>query len=169
MLRMTSVGKPERQDRRGQQQVAAQIGGIQNQQDRVRAWRCRRAVPCRTSWVTCSSSDRGARLYNPGRSMSSACLPCSSLTFPVRCSTVTPGKLATFWRRPVSRLKRVDLPELGGPMIATTAGAGPMMAPDGYRRPAPVAMAHAGSRCGGRNFKQAAVSRRKANSDPSTR
>src|SRR5580704_6951756 len=37
----------------------------------------------------------------------------------MRCSTVTPGKFATFWRRPVSRLKRVDLPELGGPTIAT--------------------------------------------------
>ena len=37
----------------------------------------------------------------------------------MRCSTVTPGKFATFWRRPVSRLNRVDLPELGGPTIAT--------------------------------------------------
>src|SRR5579864_1628665 len=39
----------------------------------------------------------------------------------MRCSTVTPGKLATFWRSPVRRLNRVDLPELGGPMIAMTA------------------------------------------------
>src|SRR6185437_15202472 len=29
------------------------------------------------------------------------------------------GKLATFWRSPVNRLKRVDLPEFGGPTIAT--------------------------------------------------
>ena len=43
----------------------------------------------------------------------------SSFTLPMRCSTVTPGKFATFWRRPVSRLNRVDLPELGGPTIAT--------------------------------------------------
>src|SRR5579884_1126959 len=41
---------------------------------------------------------------------------------PIRCSTVTPGKLATFCRRPVKRLKRVDLPEFGGPTIATTWG-----------------------------------------------
>src|SRR5436190_1273916 len=46
--------------------------------------------------------------------------PPSTLTLPVRCSTVTPGKFATFWRRPVSRLNKVDLPELGGPTIATT-------------------------------------------------
>src|SRR5277367_528856 len=38
---------------------------------------------------------------------------------PTRCSTVTPGKFATFWRRPVRRLKRVDLPEFGGPISAT--------------------------------------------------
>jgi hypothetical protein len=37
----------------------------------------------------------------------------------MRCSTVTPGKLATFWRRPVKRLKRVDLPEFGGPISTT--------------------------------------------------
>src|SRR5512143_1335627 len=45
--------------------------------------------------------------------------PPSTLTLPMRCSTVTPGKFATFWRRPVSRLNRVDLPELGGPTMAT--------------------------------------------------
>src|SRR5438105_9608591 len=38
----------------------------------------------------------------------------------MRCSTVTPGKFATFCRRPVMRLNSVDLPELGGPIIATT-------------------------------------------------
>lgn len=38
---------------------------------------------------------------------------------PVWCSTVTPGKLATFWRSPVRALKRVDLPALGGPTRAT--------------------------------------------------
>src|ERR1700722_12446782 len=38
----------------------------------------------------------------------------------MRCSTVTPGKFATFWRSPVSRLNSVDLPELGGPTMATT-------------------------------------------------
>src|ERR1035441_10051811 len=40
----------------------------------------------------------------------------------MRCSTVTPGKFATFWRRPVRRLNSVDFPEFGGPMIATTWG-----------------------------------------------
>ena len=38
----------------------------------------------------------------------------------MRCSTVTPGKFATFCRNPVRRLNSVDLPELGGPTIATT-------------------------------------------------
>ena len=42
---------------------------------------------------------------------------------PVCCSTVTPGKLATFWRSPVRRLKRVVFPEFGGPMSATALGA----------------------------------------------
>src|SRR5207302_11308555 len=42
------------------------------------------------------------------------------LARPTRCSTVTPGKFATFWRRPVRRLNRVDFPEFGGPMMATT-------------------------------------------------
>src|SRR6185369_15494125 len=37
----------------------------------------------------------------------------------MRCSTVTPGKFATFCRNPVSRLNSVDLPEFGGPTIAT--------------------------------------------------
>jgi hypothetical protein len=32
--------------------------------------------------------------------------------------------LPTFWRRPVSRLKTVDLPTLGGPIIATVRNAG---------------------------------------------
>src|SRR5580704_9179324 len=39
---------------------------------------------------------------------------------PMRCSTVTPGKFATFWRSPVRRLNKVDFPEFGGPMMATT-------------------------------------------------
>src|SRR5580704_10121275 len=40
----------------------------------------------------------------------------------MRCSTVTPGKFATFCRSPVRRLNSVDFPEFGGPMIATTCG-----------------------------------------------
>src|SRR6476646_6133881 len=52
--------------------------------------------------------------------------PDSTLTLPMRCSTVTPGKFATFWRRPVRRLKSVDLPELGGPTIATMCRRGYM-------------------------------------------
>src|ERR1035437_10402281 len=42
---------------------------------------------------------------------------------PRRSSTVTPGKFATFCRRPVRRLKSVDLPEFGGPTRATRRGA----------------------------------------------
>src|SRR5712692_7496788 len=38
----------------------------------------------------------------------------------MRCSTVTPGKFATFCRNPVRRLNNVDLPEFGGPTMATT-------------------------------------------------
>ena len=34
------------------------------------------------------------------------------------------GKLATFWRRPVRRLNRVVLPELGGPITATALSVG---------------------------------------------
>ena len=45
---------------------------------------------------------------------------------PVCCSTVTPGKFATFCRSPVSLLKSVVLPELGGPITATV-----LMAPAG--------------------------------------
>ena len=30
-----------------------------------------------------------------------------------------PGVIGDFWRRPVRRLKRVDLPEFGGPTSAT--------------------------------------------------
>src|SRR3569832_733999 len=45
--------------------------------------------------------------------------PSGSSARPVCCSTVTPGKFATFWRSPVRRLKRVVLPEFGGPMTAT--------------------------------------------------
>ena len=49
--------------------------------------------------------------------------PSGSAATPVCCSTVTPGKFATFWRSPVSRLKRVVFPELGGPIRATAVGA----------------------------------------------
>ena len=45
--------------------------------------------------------------------------PSGSSAIPVCCSTVTPGKFATFWRSPVRRLNRVVLPELGGPTSAT--------------------------------------------------
>src|SRR5208283_963784 len=48
-----------------------------------------------------------------------------SLARPFRCSTVTPGKFATFWRSPVNRLKSVDLPEFGGPTIATVMALSP--------------------------------------------
>src|ERR1035437_10707596 len=55
----------------------------------------------------------------PGRSTMPTLRPSGSSAIPVCCSTVTPGKLATFWRSPVRRLKRVVLPELGGPTSAT--------------------------------------------------
>src|ERR1044071_5933189 len=45
--------------------------------------------------------------------------PSGSVAIPVCCSTVTPGKLATFWRSPVRRLNSVVLPEFGGPITAT--------------------------------------------------
>src|SRR5262245_44328801 len=51
--------------------------------------------------------------------MSLTSSPLRSLAPPMRCSTVTPGKLATFWRKPVRRLKKVDLPQFGGPTMAT--------------------------------------------------
>src|ERR1700722_17620073 len=44
--------------------------------------------------------------------------PSGNSAMPVCCSTVTPGKFATFWRRPVRRLNRVVLPEFGGPTSA---------------------------------------------------
>ena len=42
----------------------------------------------------------------------------SSVSLPMRFSTVTPGKFAVFCRRPVSLLKTVLLPELGLPTSA---------------------------------------------------
>src|SRR5580700_583922 len=45
--------------------------------------------------------------------------PSGSSAVPLCCSTVTPGKFATFWRSPVRRLKSVVLPEFGGPTSAT--------------------------------------------------
>ena len=58
----------------------------------------------------------------PGRSMIATSRPSGNCAMPVCCSTVTPGKLATFWRRPVSLLNRVVLPQLGGPTRATVLG-----------------------------------------------
>src|SRR5438309_5674945 len=55
----------------------------------------------------------------PGRSMMATSRLSGRAAMPVCCSTVTPGKLATLWRRPVSLLKRVVLPQLGGPTRAT--------------------------------------------------
>src|SRR5215472_8509208 len=51
--------------------------------------------------------------------MIQASRPSGRTAKPVCCSTVTPGKFATFWRRPVIRLKRVVLPLFGGPITAT--------------------------------------------------
>src|SRR3954452_5572709 len=55
----------------------------------------------------------------PGRSIIPSDRPSGRFAMPVCCSTVTPGKFATFCRSPVRRLKRVVLPELGGPTRAT--------------------------------------------------
>ena len=41
-------------------------------------------------------------------------------------STVMPGQLATRADAPVIRLKKVDLPVLGGPTTATTRVCGPL-------------------------------------------
>jgi len=60
----------------------------------------------------------------PGRSIRVRSSRPTPAMRPRRCSTVTPGKLATFWWRPVRRLKRVDLPEFGGP-ISTTVRSSP--------------------------------------------
>src|ERR1044071_1306372 len=55
----------------------------------------------------------------PGRSMMATSRLSGSAAKPVCCSTVTPGKLATFWRSPVSLLNSVVLPQLGGPTNTT--------------------------------------------------
>ena len=68
-------------------------------------------------------NERAFMLYMPGRSIILTVRPPGSCASPVCCSTVTPGKLATFWRIPVSRLKSVVLPEFGGPTSATVFGA----------------------------------------------
>src|SRR3954447_24107726 len=58
----------------------------------------------------------------PGRSMIAISRPSARCAIPVCCSTVTPGKFATFWWSPVSLLNRVVLPQLGGPTKATVLG-----------------------------------------------
>ena len=54
----------------------------------------------------------------PGRSIMLAVSESSNWQKPVFLSTVTPGKLPTFWLRPVKALKSDDLPELGLPTRA---------------------------------------------------
>ena len=63
-------------------------------------------------------------LYVPGRSVMVAARSGSpdcpaSLKVPDFFSTVTPGKLPVFWRKPVNALNNVDLPALGLPTSAT--------------------------------------------------
>src|SRR5581483_3420677 len=58
----------------------------------------------------------------PGRSIMRTLRPSGNSAMPVCCSTVTPGKLASFCRIPVSRLNNVVLPEFGGPTSATALG-----------------------------------------------
>ena len=99
--------------------------------------------------------------------------PSGSSAIPVCCSTVTPGKLATFWRSPVRRLKSVVLPELGGPTSATVrTAAGRASCATGSTTAivAIAALAHGILRVPGlvRIFKRRAVSRRRAISEPST-
>ena len=107
--------------------------------------------------------------------------PSGSSAIPVCCSTVTPGKLATFWRSPVRRLNRVVLPELGGPTSATVrtaAGRGSSSYRGTTAAMAIAAIAHGILGFGSglwdltglsaRTFKRRAVSRRSAISEPST-
>lgn len=48
----------------------------------------------------------------------------SCLPFPLFFSTVVPGKLLIFCLRPVSKLKRVDFPQLGFPISAMNLAMG---------------------------------------------
>ena len=100
--------------------------------------------------------------------------PSGSSAIPVCCSTVTPGKFATFWRSPVRRLKSVVLPELGGPTSATVrtaAGRGSCATAEPPQPWQSAAIAHGILECCRvlvRTFKRRAVSRRSAISEPST-
>src|ERR1700750_1604927 len=76
-------------------------------------------IPRSTSIATVSSGDRLISEYVPGRSIRSIQVSSSRLHRPVFFSKVTPGELATFWRRPVRALKIVVLPLLGLPASAT--------------------------------------------------
>ena len=116
----------------------------------------------------------------PGRSTMLTARPSGSSAMPVCCSTVTPGKLATFWRSPVSRLKRVVLPELGGPTTATVRTAAGRGSSATAALPQPWQSLHSLSMSSAdglafpawqvceRTFRRRAVSRRRAISEPST-
>ena len=118
IFRTTSVGKPRL--RMGEPSTRCRFRLVESRISRTASGLPTSAFsPCRMSWVTSSSSERGARLYTPGRSTIRTSFSVSKIARPMWCSTVTPGKLATFWRNPVRRLKRVVFPEFGGPTSAT--------------------------------------------------
>ena len=61
-------------------------------------------------------------LYVPGRSRTLAVRSSDILATPVFLSTVTPGKLPTFWFIPVRELNRELFPLLGLPTNAMVYG-----------------------------------------------
>ena len=119
MFSNTRVGRPSAMTRPANTRWLWKVGGIQNHDDRVRTGGAghfsiqnidRHFFVFRT-WESGyrRRADRSTRLIGPSESR----------TYPVWCSTVTPGKLPTFWRKRVRRLKSVVLPEFGGPTTAT--------------------------------------------------
>ena len=62
----------------------------------------------------------GSKLYIPGRSNTVLLLGFLPIS-PNAGSKVTPGKLPTFWRMPVSTLNNVDLPLFGVPTKAVVS------------------------------------------------
>ena len=82
-------------------------------------WGCTKASTfINTLYDTHSSALRGYRLYVPGKSIKFAVIPGSSTHVPVFLSTVTPGKLPTFWFKPVIALNSEVFPLLGLPTNA---------------------------------------------------
>ena len=69
--------------------------------------------------MTCSSSERGDQAVDSRQIDEVHFARSVDARAPDMLLDCYPGKFATFCRSPVSRLKRVDLPEFGGPTSAT--------------------------------------------------